>query len=53
MSHQSIVSDQEKRLKLVWDVERKLAEDDAAPVIFLRSGRVLLATAGERDHDYG
>jgi peptide/nickel transport system substrate-binding protein len=35
---QSIVSDQEKRLKLVWDVERKLAEDDAAPVIFY--GRV-------------
>ena len=27
-------SDHEKRQKLVWDIERKLAEDDAQPVIF-------------------
>ena len=27
-------SDQVRRRKLVWDIERKLAEDDAQPVIF-------------------
>jgi peptide/nickel transport system substrate-binding protein len=31
---QSMESDHEKRQKLVWDIERKLAEDDAQPVIF-------------------
>jgi peptide/nickel transport system substrate-binding protein len=34
IDEQSIASDQEKRQKLVWDIERKLAEDDAQPVIF-------------------
>jgi peptide/nickel transport system substrate-binding protein len=38
IDEQSMVSDQEKRQKLVWDIERKLAEDDAPPVIFY--GRV-------------
>jgi peptide/nickel transport system substrate-binding protein len=33
-----MVSEQENRQKLVWDIERKLAEDDAQPVIFY--GRV-------------
>jgi peptide/nickel transport system substrate-binding protein len=35
---QSMVSTQENRQKLVWGIERKLAEDDAAPIIFY--GRV-------------
>ena len=34
IDEQSMESDQEKRRKLVWDIERKLAEDDAQPVIF-------------------
>jgi peptide/nickel transport system substrate-binding protein len=31
---QSIESDQEKRKKLVWEIERRLAEDGARPIIF-------------------
>ena len=38
IDRQSMEPDQEKRQKLVWDIERKLAEDDAQPVIFY--GRV-------------
>ena len=34
IDEQSMVSDHEKRQKLVWDIERRLAEDDAPPVIF-------------------
>jgi peptide/nickel transport system substrate-binding protein len=35
---QSAESDQEKRKKLVWEIERKLAEDDARPMIFYAPG---------------
>jgi hypothetical protein len=28
------VADQEKRKQLVWEIERKLAEDGARPIIF-------------------
>ena len=31
---QSIETDQEKRKQLVWQIERKLAEDSARPIIF-------------------
>ena len=31
---QSSEADQEKRKQLVWQIERKLAEDDAPPIIF-------------------
>jgi peptide/nickel transport system substrate-binding protein len=34
IDEQSMESDQEKRRKLVWNIERRLAEDDAQPVIF-------------------
>jgi peptide/nickel transport system substrate-binding protein len=34
IDEQSMESDQVRRRKLVWDIERKLAEDDAEPVIF-------------------
>jgi peptide/nickel transport system substrate-binding protein len=34
IDEQSMEPDQEKRRKLVWDIERKLAEGDAQPVIF-------------------
>jgi peptide/nickel transport system substrate-binding protein len=34
IDEQSMVSDQEKRQRLVWDIERKLAEDGAQPIIF-------------------
>ena len=34
IDEQSMESDQEKRRKLVWNIERKLADDGAQPVIF-------------------
>ena len=34
VDQQSMQSDREKRKKLVWEIERKLAEDDARPIIF-------------------
>jgi peptide/nickel transport system substrate-binding protein len=34
IDRQSAESDLEKRKKLVWEIERQLAEDDARPVIF-------------------
>jgi peptide/nickel transport system substrate-binding protein len=34
IDQQSIVADREKRQKLVWEIERKLAEDGARPIIF-------------------
>src|SRR6266851_1803935 len=34
IDQQSAESDLEKRKKLVWDIERQLAEDDARPIIF-------------------
>jgi peptide/nickel transport system substrate-binding protein len=34
IDRQSIEADQEKRKQLVWEIERKLAEDGARPIIF-------------------
>ena len=34
IDRQSVEADQEKRKKLVWEIERKLAEDGARPIIF-------------------
>ena len=34
IDRQSIEADQEKRKRLVWEIERKLAEDGARPIIF-------------------
>jgi peptide/nickel transport system substrate-binding protein len=31
---QSMLSDQDKRKKLVWEIDRKLQEDGARPIIF-------------------
>jgi len=38
VDRQSIEPDQEKRKKLVWEIERQLAEDGARPVIFYPRG---------------
>jgi len=41
IDRQSSEVDQEKRKQLVWQIERKLAEDDARPIIsYSRMGRV-------------
>ena len=37
---QSMEPDQEKRKKLVWEIERKLAEDDARPIIYYNRGGI-------------
>ena len=34
IDRQSSEADQEKRKQLVWEIERKLAEDGARPIIF-------------------
>ena len=34
IDEQSVMSDVEKRKRLVWEIERKLAEDDARPILF-------------------
>jgi peptide/nickel transport system substrate-binding protein len=38
VDQQSMESDKEKRKQLVWEIERRLAEDDARPVIFYPRG---------------
>ena len=39
VDQQSMQSDTEKRKQLVWEIERRLAEDSARPIIFYpRSG---------------
>jgi peptide/nickel transport system substrate-binding protein len=38
VDRQSMESDNEKRKKLVWEIERRLAEDGARPVIFYPRG---------------
>jgi peptide/nickel transport system substrate-binding protein len=38
VDRQSMESDKEKRKKLVWEIERRLAEDGARPVIFYPRG---------------
>jgi hypothetical protein len=48
-----VEADQRRRKQLVWEIERKLAEDGARPIFFLRPPRDLVATAGERADDHG
>jgi peptide/nickel transport system substrate-binding protein len=38
VDQQSAESNQEKRKKLVWEIERRLAEDGARPMIFYAPG---------------
>jgi len=38
IEQQSIESDQEKRKHIVWDIERRLTEDDAKPLVFFGRG---------------
>ena len=38
IEQQSIEADQQKRKQLVWQIERKLAEDSARPIIFYSRG---------------
>jgi peptide/nickel transport system substrate-binding protein len=38
IERQSIEADQEKRKQLVWQIERRLAEDSARPIIFYSRG---------------
>ena len=38
IDQQSAEANQEKRRRLVWEIERKLAEDGARPIIFYNRG---------------
>ena len=40
IDRQSLETDLEKRRRLVWDIERKLIEDDVRPVLFHPRGAV-------------
>ena len=40
IEQQSIEANPEKRKQLLWAIERKLAEDDARPIIFYAPGGV-------------
>ena len=46
-------ADQEKRKKLVWEIERKLAEDGARPIIFYPRGGDLQAALRQGPDDDG
>ena len=50
---QSMMTDQEKRKKLVWEIDRKLQEDGARPIIFHAAQRDLLAALGQGADDHG
>jgi peptide/nickel transport system substrate-binding protein len=38
IDQQSVESDRQNRQKLVWEIERKLAEDGARPIIYYGRG---------------
>ena len=48
IDQQSAEADIEKRKKLVWEIERKLIEDDARPILFYNSAGELPAAATSR-----
>ena len=51
VDRQSMETDPEKRKQLVWEIERKLAEDGARPMIFYPARRDLLAALGQGADD--
>ena len=40
IEQQSMEADQEKRKRLVWEIERRLTEDDAKPLIYFNRGGI-------------
>ena len=53
IDRQSMEADQEKRKQLVWEIERKLAEDGVRPIIFYAARRHLLAALCQGADDHG
>ena len=53
IDRQSMEPDPEKRRQLVWDIERKLAEDYARPIIYYNRGGILLAALCEGPDGHG
>ena len=53
IDQQSTEANQAKRKRLVWEIERKLAEDGARPIIFYNRGGELLAALRQRIDDHG
>ena len=50
---QSMETDLAKRRAMVWDIERKLAEDVARPIIYHDVAGRLLAPLRQEHHDHG
>ena len=50
---QSEETDVAKRKKLIWDIDKKLQEDVARPIIFHSPHRVVLAALRQGRHDHG
>ena len=50
---QSAMADQDKRKKLVWEIDRKLQEDVARPIIFHDIGATCMAARGQGADDDG
>jgi peptide/nickel transport system substrate-binding protein len=40
IDQQSMTADQEKRKRLVWEIERRLTEDDAKPLVYFNRGGI-------------
>ena len=40
IDRQSVESDRQKRKQLAWEIERKLAEDDARPIVYYNRGGI-------------
>src|SRR5207249_10286717 len=49
IDRQSMEANQDKRKTLVWEIERRLAEDGARPMIFCRRGELLVASGKGAD----
>ena len=51
IDRQSVEPDQDKRRQLVWEIERKLTEDGARPLIYLQPRADLLGPVGQEPDD--
>jgi len=53
IDQQSIEADQEKRRQLVWEIDRRLQEDQARPIVYHLRFANLLAEPGQGPKDDG
>jgi ABC-type oligopeptide transport system substrate-binding subunit len=53
IEQESAEPDREKRKQLVWQIERRLAEDGARPIIFYPRGATYTQTLFQRARNHG